>query len=208
MEKDNILLSSACFPPIEYFMVATNSDLIIIENSENYIKQTYRNRFTILSGNGLLSIIVPVVHHSTKMPIKEVCIDYKTNWNFSAIKSIKSAYQNSPFFLYYKDQFLPFFQKKYKYLFDYNCEITFLLFKLLNISCSVIYTENYQKKLPNVVDYREIITPKNSMDLNYPFRNLVPYKQVFDDRFSFMTNLSILDLIFNLGPESGSYIKK
>ena len=122
------IFSIAYFPPIDYLLEMKNADHVLIEAHENYQKQTYRNRATILTGSGLYDLIIPIVRHSEKQ-IREVRIDNCTPWQRNHWKTIESAYNNSPYFLYYRDFFEPFFQKKYDFLFDFNMDLLHLLRK-------------------------------------------------------------------------------
>ncbi len=200
------VLSVAFLPPIEYFLIALKSDELWIEAAENYQKQTYRNRCNILTANGTLPLAVPVCHGNPKIVIRDVRIDYKTDWQRKHWKAIESAYNGSPFFQYYADFFIPFFQKKQEFLFDYNINILKVINKLLEINQDFFLTENYVKQDEDLLDYRQIIHPKRCNEENYALRIISPYPQVFDHKFGFTPNLSILDLLFNLGNESREYL--
>jgi len=200
------LFSVAFFPPIEFFLVAMKNDLIFIEAIENYQKQSYRNRCNILTANGKMALSIPICHVQSKMAIRNVKIDYKTDWQRKHWRAIESAYNESPYFQYYADFFAPFFEKKWEFLFDYNIEILQIIFNLLKVKTKIIYTEDYVKNDKNTIDYRHRIHPKRNEEENYPLRITLPYSQVFDYKFGFTSNLSILDLIFNMGNESALYL--
>lgn len=193
------ILSVAFFPPIEYFSVILKYDSFLIEDAENYRKQSYRNRTNILTANGVQSLAVPILHHSGKTPIRDVKIDYKTDWQRRHWKSIESAYNNSPFFLYYKDFISPFFQKRYPFLFDYNIEILDVLLHLIAPKKKILFTGTYKKDYPPEDDFRELIHPKEAIQQNYSLASTHRYTQVFDYKFGFTPHLSILDLLFNEG---------
>jgi WbqC-like protein family. len=200
--KNTPLLSTAYLPSIDYFAVLANAKSITIENAEHYQKQSYRNRTHILAANGMQSLSIPVVHTSSKMLIKEVQIDYKTNWQQHHLKTIESAYNNSPFYLYYKDFLLPFFQKRYTFLFDYNMEIITLLLQLMKIEVSLSCSDEFQQYEDNKLDFRARIHPKQApLSIPSPL-----YSQVFDTKFGFTPNLSVIDLLFNVGNESKGYL--
>ena len=199
------IFSIAFFPPVEFFQITMKSDLLLMEATENYQKQSYRNRCNILTANGVLPLAVPVCHtHNTA--IREVRIDHKTDWQRKHWRAIESAYNGSPYFQYYADFFLPFFEKKYQFLFDYNMDILQTICKLLKIKTEIFYTDRYVKNYEDAADYRQCIHPKRNDEADYPLRIFTPYPQVFDYKFGFIPNLSIMDLIFNLGNESLEYL--
>ena len=190
----NTLFSIAYFPPVDYLLEMKNSNHLFIEAHENYQKQTYRNRATILTGNGLYDLIIPVVRSDAKQ-IKEIQIDYSMTWQRHHWKTIESAYNNSPYFLYYRDYFEPFFQKKYTFLFDFNMELLHLLKKLFSITNPVSFTETFELYPTNMKDFRDHFLPKNRT-----FRQKkIQYQQIFSDRFNFAENLACIDYLFAMG---------
>ncbi len=199
MNEEQIILSTAYLPPIEYFAFIRKSEVFFIEGAENYQKQSYRNRANILTGNGVQSLIIPVIHHSSKMAIKDVRIDYRYEWQRQHWKTIVSAYNNSPFFLFYQDYLQPFYQKQYDFLFDYNTEITVILLKLLRIKKDPAFTESFSSMVA-MKDLRNEIHPKKDSLLTLP-----QYHQVFEDKFSFVPHLSVIDWLFNVGTSENFY---
>jgi hypothetical protein len=188
------LFSTAYFPPIDYLLEMKNADSVCIEAHENYQKQTYRNRATILTGNGLYDLIIPVVRNEVKQ-IKEIQIDNNYAWQRHHWKTIESAYNHSPYFLYYRDFFEPFFQKKCTFLFDFNLELLHLLRKLFSITNPVSFTEDFELHPTNMEDLRAFFLPKNRT-----FRQkTIQYQQVFADRFNFAENLACIDYLFTSG---------
>jgi hypothetical protein len=170
------------------------TDHIFVEAHENYQKQTYRNRATILTGNGLYDLIIPVVRSDAKQ-IKEILIDNSSAWQRHHWKTIESAYNHSPYFLYYRDFFEPFFQKKCTFLFDFNWELLDLLRTLFSIANPVSFTETFDLYPPNMEDLRDFFLPKNRS-----FRQKkIEYQQVFADRFDFAENLACIDYLFTTG---------
>jgi hypothetical protein len=171
-----------------------NTDSAFIETYENYQKQTYRNRATILTGNRLYDLIIPVIRCSVKQ-IKEIQIDNSYAWQRHHWKTIESAYNNSPYFLYYRDFFEPFFQKKQFYLFDFNLDLLHLLRNLFNINNHITLTENFDVFHQNCEDFRDYFLPKNRT-----FRpKTIQYQQVFADRYDFAENLACIDYLFTKG---------
>lgn len=201
----SLVFSTAFFPPVLYIKKAFRSHTIIIETNDNYQKQTYRNRTKILSANGVLPLSFPIVKkHNVKVKTKDIKIDYSINWQKNHLRSLTSAYKSSPFFEYYIDDFLKYFTKKYNYLIDYNTEILINILKIFDINKPVKFTGEFLTYNDND-DYRDKFSPKiEILETN----NCKKYKQVFDNKFDFIPNLSILDMIFNLGPETEIYLRK
>jgi hypothetical protein len=189
------IFSTAYFPPIDYLLEMKNSDMIFVETLENYQKQTYRNRATILTGNGLHDLIIPVVKGKKK--IKEIQIDYSVAWQRNHWKTIESAYNSSPYFLFYRDFLEPFFQKKTIFLFDFNMDLLLLLRKLFSIENTISFTEVFETNVKNMEDFREYFLPKNRV-----FRpKKIQYHQIFSDRFNFEKNITCLDYLFTTGTD-------
>ena len=188
------LFSIAYFPPIDYLLEMKNAEAVFVETFENYQKQTYRNRATILTGNGLYDLIIPVIRNDVKL-ITEIQIDNSYAWQRHHWKTIESAYNSSPFFLYYRDFFEPFFQKKYTFLFDYNLELLHLLRELFSITNTFNITDTFDLHPKKMADFRGFFLPKNRT-----FRlKRIEYRQVFSDRFKFAENLACIDYLFTSG---------
>lgn len=202
-----IVLSSAYFPNIQYLSKFFLDKELIIESCENFQKQSYRNRCEILSSNGKLSLFVPLVKgKDQKTPIRDIEIDYATIWQKQHFKSIESAYNSSPFFEYIIDDFLFVFEKKEKYLFDLNLKILEQIKVYLQLDKFSNLNSKYIVK-PEL-DYRNNIHPKKKMQKNDSYFRAQKYYQTFNDKFDFIPNLSILDLLFNEGPQASSILKK
>lgn len=200
-----ILLSSAYLAPVEYYAILFNDENIIVEKFENYIKQSYRNRCTILSSNGVLSLSIPVESMGgQKCCIKDIKIAEHGNWQHIHWNAIVSAYNSTPFFEYYEDYFRPFYEEKCKYLFDFNEKLRELICSLLDIPLDkIIFSEEYiSADNEEFLDFRENISPK--VDWREADKRFVAisYYQVFEERYGFTANMSILDLLFNMGNES------
>jgi len=198
-----LLLSTAYFAPIQYYLKLVQYDNVFIERHENYNKQSYRNRCTIYTANGLLDLVVPVVKTGElKMPITEVEISYEALWQKLHFKAIESAYRRSPFYEYYIDDLTVFFNARHRYLYEFNMDIMRTVCSLMKIPFHVQESREYMKSAEGMVDLRNGIHPKarrQQTDVNF-----VPprYTQVFADKWGFKPNLSILDLLFNTGPEA------
>ncbi|MGB4397963.1 MAG: WbqC family protein [Daejeonella sp.] len=190
-------------PPIEYFRaVQQHKNLFFIENAENFEKQSYRNRASIHSPNGKLDLIVPVVKGSKNhTKIKDVKISYDFNWQRQHLMSLQTSYRSSAYFEYYEDDLMPFYEKKWPFLFDFNQELLSLLLRFLKINVAYKYTEIFEKEYTDCDDFRLSIHPKKTEMLQFN-----PYFQVFEERNGFLPNLSIADLLFNQGPQSSKYL--
>jgi len=201
-----MLVSTAYFPPILYYAWLLQGADINVEQLETFPKQTFRNRCVILSANGLHSLTVPVIKPSgAKTLTRDIEISYESDWQQLHWRSIKTAYNSSPFLLYFQDEMELFFSKKYRFLLDLNDGVIHLINNLMEWDIITTRSETFvfPENLPPNQDKRFILTPKSTASLGLP-----SYIQVFADQYPFSENLSILDLIFNLGPEAESYLMK
>ena len=190
-------------PPIEYFSeLLDNKDNIIIENAEHFQKQTYRNRASIHSPNGKLDLVIPVLKGSKNhTKVKDVKISYDFNWQRLHLMSLQTSYRSSAYFEFYEDDFAIFYEKKWDYLFDYNEELLNLLIKFLKLNVQYKYTNKFENEYLELNDFRNSIHPKRNGR-----NNVNTYFQVFEERNGFLPNLSIVDLLFNQGPQSTKYL--
>ena len=196
----NICLSSAYLAPVEYYSEMAKADSVFIESYDYYLKQTYRNRCLIAAANGQMALSIPVEKVSgEKVLTRDVRISDHNGWQLNHWRSIESAYNSTPFFEYYKDDLLPFYEKKWTFLVDFNREMQATILELLNLDIEIKQTTEYKNELDDsFLDLREAIHPKKEdQPINYK-----PYYQVFDQRYGFQPNLSIIDLLFNMGNES------
>ena len=196
-----LYLSTAYLPTVEYFAAIRNADSVVIEKCENYSKQSYRTRTYIMAPNGIQMLAIPVVQKHEKVLISDVRIDYSVPWQRSHWRSITTAYNGSPYFVYYQDFIKLFFEKRTEFLVDFNMEILELFMKLLNIKTPVQFSSDFHLPVATgILDCRYNFHPKQplpeSLDL------VKEYPQVFADRFGFVPRLSILDLLSNVGRQS------
>lgn len=209
IQNTGILLSTAYFAPIRYFSKLAVYPEIYIEQHEHFIKQTYRNRTVILGANGPISLIVPVEKgREQKIKIKDLRISYDEDWQRNHWRTIFSAYNSSPFFEYYADELAPFFRKKTVFLLDYNELITETILEILEIPSKLIRTESFEQIPENCMNFREAISPKAHRNSYDPKFIPQPYTQVFSEKFGFVADLSILDLLFSEGPSAHSLLMK
>jgi hypothetical protein len=190
-------LSSTYLGPVQQYCKMYQYPEVRIEAAENYLKQTYRNRCLIAAANGPLSLSIPIVKPDTlKCLTKDIRISDHGNWRHLHWNAISSAYNSSPFFEYYEDDFAPFYEKKYDFLFDFNEELRQMVCNLLDIHPHVVFTTDFETEVEN--DFRGISPKRESGDSTFCPK---PYYQVFQDKHGFIPNLSIIDLLFNTGNE-------
>lgn len=205
----DVYLSTAYLGNVQYFTKLLTADRVYVEQHESYLKQSYRNRCVIMVANGLLPLVIPVEKESgTKMPIRDVRIDYSQPWQRAHWKSMRAAYSSSPFYAYYADDLLPFYERKERFLFDFNLQLTELLLHLLGIRRELLLTERYEPAGTLAgQDYRLSISPKERLAQPDDTFNPQPYYQVFAERWGFSPNLSVLDLLFNEGTNAATILK-
>lgn len=199
-EDRKTILSTAYLAPIPYYAVLVNAGKIWIECHDNYEKQTYRNRCRIASANGVMDLTVPVEKSEKgKQKVCDARISAHTDWQKNHWRAIEAAYNSSPFFEYYKDDLLPFYTKKWSFLIDFNEQIQSKMLELLDWKADIDFTQHYTEKYDDTfTDLRDAFHPKKSdSDLNDKI-----YYQVFALKNGFVPNLSIIDLLFNMGNEA------
>ena len=199
---DTVLLSSAYLPPVNFFTAIKNGGDVLIEQYDNYCKQTYRNRCVIATAGGRQTLTIPVVKSdSPKQLMKDVRISDHGDWRRQHWNALESAYMNSPFFMYYQDDFRPFYEKKIDFLIDFNTELTELILKLAGMEKCLKLTESYTRPDSGTRDLRKMVEPV--VEVSEEQR---PYWQVFKQKYGFQPNLSTVDLLFNMGPEFPLYL--
>ena len=202
-----ILLPATYLGSIQFYSKYSGGIPVHIEQYDSYTKQSYRNRCVILGANGPLALSIPVVkNHGKKTLMKDVFIDYNTNWQKIHLGAITAAYSSSAFFEYYFDEYLPFFHKKTKFLIDLNMQLHEITKEFLNLKTPEKLTNEFQV-VSNEIDFRELIHPKRKPEDDPLFRE-IEYFQVFKEKHGFQGNLSILDLLFNEGPMAPEILKK
>jgi hypothetical protein len=204
----NVLLSTAYLAPIQYYSKLVNYKNIYIENFENYSKQSFRNRCNILSSNGILTLSIPVKRSSEpKILIKDIKIDNESRWKNIHLKAIESAYRSSPYYIYYADDIYKIIEKPEVFLIDLNNKLQEKIIELLGIRITFINTTDFKNVKATFDDFSDTIHPKERK--KKPDNHFSPnsYYQVFNSKFGFVPNLSIIDLLFNMGPNSLEILK-
>lgn len=209
-----VLLSSTYFGPVQWYQKLNRYDTILIEQHDSFIKQTYRNRCVIATPNGPLSLTVPTKPQAfpdgqSAQPLSQPTLNTTLvsdhgNWRHVHWNALKSAYGESPFFEYYADDIKPFFEKRWERLYDFNMDICRVVCGLLDIEPRITLTDHYitaeEAKERGIADFRDAIRPKHPLaDPDFVPRK---YYQVYSQRHGFLPNMSILDLLFNMGNES------
>ena len=194
-----VLLSTTYFGPIQWYQKLYRAEHVEIEQWESFQKQTYRNRCLIATANGVQALTVPVEHGDSPL-IKDIRLSDHGNWRHLHWNALQSAYGESPFFEYYQDDIRPFFERHWTFLLDFNDEIRQKMCELIDIQPNVSYTEGFIPEESPLTSYRTAISPKHPQD----DPDFLPkrYYQVYEQKHGFLPNLSILDLLFNMGPES------
>ena len=200
-----VCLTLAYLAPVEYYAALAKAETVFLEYCEYYVKQTYRNRCHIAAANGPMALSIPVEKTGGERILsRDVRISKHNDWQLHHWRSIESAYNSTPFFEYYKDDFHPFYEKKWTFLWDFNLEIQTKVLELLDVEPNIQLTTEFKTTLiENIQDLRDSIHPKKE---NRP-ENCKPYYQVFEQRFGFQPNLSIIDFLFNMGNEAKLIIK-
>lgn len=214
-----VIFSSLYLAPVEYYAALLHADKVIIEIHDSYRKQSYRNRCVIAGANGPLSLSIPVEKpEKANGKMKDIRIAEHGDWQHLHWNAIVSAYNSTPFFQYFEEDFRPFYEKKFKFLHDFNEQLRLMICQFIGIKKEIDYTTDYIKTplfkdvdhfenminpVTDIIDLRDSIDPKVSSSYQSP-----NYYQVFSDKLGFSHNLSIIDLLFNLGNEARIYLIK
>lgn len=198
------IFSTAYFPPIDYMAAMLQYSEVLVEVQETYPKQTYRNRTQIMTASGVRSLIVPVSRPRGNHTITaDIEIVYRERWNIVHLRTLRAAYSASPYFIHYYNELEALLLSEYRYLVDLNKALVLWTLRCLKSTCRVEFTASYTPESMCLADYRTCFSPKKPA-----YSSPMPaYYQVFADRLPFAPNLSILDLLMNLGPASLRYLR-
>ncbi len=200
----NILIHPTYFPSISHFTAIVQAEKIVFEMEDNFQKQTNRNRAYIYSPNGIQLLNIPVKHSKTAhQKTKDIQIENDFDWQKQHFKSLEAAYRSSPFFEYFEDDLLPIFEKKHQFLMDLNLEVFDLITRCLQMKIEYSTTTEYFHEINSneITDFRFLANGKKDAS------QFESYTQVFDDKFGFINNLSVLDLVFNEGKFALDYLQ-
>ena len=184
--------------PVPLYAQLYKCNALVINGDEPFVKQTYRSRATIATENGTQNLTIPVIHDGGRTAMRDVRISEHGNWRHQHWNAMVSAYRKSPFFDYYADDFAHFYEERDGFLMDFNLRLHGVISELLGLDREVRIIDN-SNKATEFIDLRHIAEPKALTEIEgYTAQ---PYYQVFAQRNGFIPNLSILDLLFNMGPE-------
>ncbi len=193
-----MIFSIAYLPPISYVSALLKAKSPVLEKHEHYVKQTYRNRAILYGPNGPLQLIIPIQHQKgMRIPIDNVKMNHESAWLNIHWKTITSCYRNSAYFEFFEAELEPLYEKEAEKLFDFNLLLLQKIFEILNVHFVPTFTESFTKELPN--DFRNSFDPHERKEMQR-------YRQVFEDRYGFLSDLSILDLICNEGKRAKDYL--
>ena len=212
-----MLLSTAYFPPVEYFALLAKDftlspdgvipSVAYLEACEHYQKQSYRTRCRIAAAGGVEALSVPIVHGPDRL-ITAIRVDYSVPWVLQTCRAIDSAYYSAPYFEHYRDGLFDILDRHIDRLFDLNLALIRYFLDKIGIACRILPTERFAEPGTVAEDYREIIHPKRDNTILRDLSLERPYYQVFSHKYGFVGGLSVMDLLFNEGPDSILYLKK
>jgi len=198
----DILIHPTYFPSVSHFAAMAQADSVTFEMEDNFQKQTNRNRTYIYSPNGIQLLNIPIKHSkNAHQKTKDVLLETAFDWQKQHFKSLEAAYRTSPFFEYFEDALMPIFTKKHEFLMDLNFETIEIVSKCLGLPFEFGKTDEYFHEVPDFIDFRMLANGKKDTS------EFESYTQVFGEKFGFINNLSILDLLFNEGRFALDYLK-
>lgn len=198
-----LLIHPTYLPTIAHFVAMSQAETVTFEMADNFQKQTYRNRTYIYGANGKLLLNIPVIHTQKKRQYYvDVIVHNEENWQRNHWKSLESAYKTSPFFEFYEDDLKPLFEEPVSNLLDFNLKCFHIICECLQLELEINKTTTFEKESSNLTDLRYLAKAKGEKAPDFE-----SYTQVFDDKHGYMNNLSILDLLFNEGPNAVNYLQ-
>lgn len=198
----NNIFPTSYLPDIQYIALFLNSEAPKIELFETYQKQSCRTRCNVMTANGLQSLTVPIVKtNGNHTMTKDIEISYREPWQQIHQRCLEAAYRKTPYFDYYFPYLEKAFTMRFDRLIDLNEFCLKFILKVLKINKEIVYTEDFEP-ITEAGDYRVSLSKWSPEATDFP-----KYYQVFSDRQAFVSNLSVVDLIFNEGPEANTYLK-
>ena len=198
----DIIIHPNYFPNIQQFTQILKAEKILFEVSDNYQKQTYRNRTYIYGANGKLGLFIPVIHtHKNRELYKDVKISYESDWMALHLKSLQSAYRSSPYFEYFEDDFIKLYSEKEIFLSEFNIKCIDLISQLLEVGINHVKSKSYNENYSELIDLRDLSVARKEKEYATP-----KYIQVFESKHGYLPNLSILDILFSEGNNTTSLI--
>lgn len=202
---DTILIHPCYGAPIVQYAAIAQAKAVVFEACDNYQKQTYRNRLKMATASRVLLLSIPILHNSKskqRQQTRNVAIENKFHWQRDHWRSLKVAYQTSPFFEYYEDYFEPLYHQKFIKLWDFNMQLHAIIMDCLELEKQHSFTQEYEKTPKQLVDLRVLANAKTTLAHKLP-----AYHQLFHEKHGYISNLTILDLLFNLGPSAQEYLE-
>ena len=197
----DLIIHPNYLPSTSQFLLMVNSKKLVFEINDHFLKQTYRNRTHIYGANGKLLLSIPVIHsQKNRKLLKDVKISYSHDWPTQHWKSFQISYRSSPFFEYYEDKLIDLYKRREKYLCDFNLKSIDIISEMLKINLEYVFTKKYEDNYSNKLDYR-----KNCKKIDSKYK-INKYTQVFESKHGYIENLSVLDLIFNEGPNAVNFL--
>lgn len=197
----DLIIHPNYLPSTSQFLLMVNSKKLVFEINDHFLKQTFRNRTYIYGANGKLILSIPVIHsQKNRKLLKDVKISYSHDWPTQHWKSFQISYRSSPFFEYYEDKLIDLYKKREKYLFDFNLKSIDIISEMLKINLEYKFTKKYEDNYSDKLDYR-----KNYKKIDSEYQ-INKYTQVFESKHGYIENLSVLDLIFNEGPNANNFL--
>ena len=196
---ESVLTHPLYLAPVPLYVHLYAADRFVIDDVSPFVKQTYRSRAAIAAESGAQQLTIPVVHDGGRVAMRDVRISGHGNWRHQHWNAIVSAYRKSPFFEYYADDFAHFYEEKDGFLMDFNLRLHGVVSELLGLERGVEFLSARDVDAAAVSDLRNIAEPKVLASMHGVGE--LPYYQVFAQRNGFIPSLSIVDLLFNTGPE-------
>ena len=197
----DLIIHPNYLPSTSQFLLMINSKKLVFEINDHFLKQTFRNRTYIYGANGKLILSIPVIHsQKNRKLLKDVKISYSHDWPTQHWKSFQISYRGSPFFEYYEDKLIDLYKRREKYLCDFNLKSIDIISEMLKINLEYVFTKKYEDNYSNKLDYR-----KNCKKIDSKYK-INKYTQVFESKHGYIENLSVLDLIFNEGPNAVNFL--